>query len=61
MEVCRDNGFAISFSTQIEHDRTDDTGLNSVCLKCSQGDVVCSKKFYLKYTSTQTAKWHFAR
>jgi len=58
MQLCRNNGFAVSFRTQVEHKRRDDTGLNSVCLLCSGGDVVCSKKYYSKLN---TGTWHFAR
>merc|ERR1711974_212036 len=40
------NGYAVSFKAQIEakQGRGDDTAMNSICLICSGGDTICSKK-----------------
>jgi len=39
-------GYAVSFQAQVEskQGRGDDTAMNSICLSCSGGDIICSKK-----------------
>ena len=46
-------GYAVEYSLQIEDNQggRDDTGLNSMCLKCSTGDTICSKKGFW-------GRWH---
>ena len=46
MQICRNGGIAISFSQRLERKQGngDDSALNTICLQCSTGGEICSRR-----------------
>jgi len=63
-EYCKEYGHAVSYKIRVQSNQGswyDDSAMNDICLICSGGDVICSKKGYWgkEYTSETTCSGGF--